>query len=211
MIKAVVFDFGGVLAEEGFRGGLKVIGEKNGLDPQDFFLTAGELVYQTGYVTGGADESQFWNAVREKTGVTGDDAELRPEILKRFILRPKMLKIVEEIRSSGLITAILSDQTNWLNEIDRNTPFFRYFDYVFNSFELKKGKRDPSIFRDVCSAMVLRPEEVLFIDDNRENVDRASGEGLNAIHFRDIGSLQREITNLMRAQEQTFGRDCLTE
>jgi hypothetical protein len=31
MIRAVVFDFGGVLAEEGFREGLKSITRKNGL------------------------------------------------------------------------------------------------------------------------------------------------------------------------------------
>jgi hypothetical protein len=36
MIKAVVFDFGGVVAEEGFREGLKAIGRKNGLDPRVF-------------------------------------------------------------------------------------------------------------------------------------------------------------------------------
>ncbi len=34
VIKAVLFDFGGVLAEEGFREGLKSIGRKNGLDPE---------------------------------------------------------------------------------------------------------------------------------------------------------------------------------
>ena len=30
MLKALLFDFGGVLAEEGFREGLKAIGTKNG-------------------------------------------------------------------------------------------------------------------------------------------------------------------------------------
>ena len=202
MIKAVMFDFGGVLAEEGFREGLKAIGEKYGLDPEDFFVTAGELVYQTGYVTGGTDEARFWNAVREKTCIAGDDAQLRVEILRRFVLRPEMLKLVEEIRLTGIITAILSDQTNWLHEINRKTPFFDYFDYVFNSFEMKKGKRDPSIFRDVCSAMGLRPAEVLFIDDNGDNINRALAEGLSAILFRGIGSLPSEIENLLRTQEQ---------
>jgi len=197
MIKAVILDFGGVLAEEGFREGLKAIGQKNGLNPEDFYAVASELVYQTGYVTGRADEPEFWNAVREKVGVTGDDKELRSEILKRFILRPEMLKFVEELKTSGFITAILSDQTNWLDEIDRETPFFHHFDFIFNSFNMKKGKRNPSIFQDVCSAMGLRPEELLFVDDNIENIRRALGEGLNAIHFRDIGSLQIEIKNLV--------------
>lgn len=37
MIKAIIFDFGGVLAKEGFREGLKSIAEKNGLDPSQVF------------------------------------------------------------------------------------------------------------------------------------------------------------------------------
>jgi putative hydrolase of the HAD superfamily len=146
MVKAIVFDFGGVLAEEGFKEGLKAIGKKNGLDPDVFYGVTSELVYQTGYVTGMADESEFWNAVRKKTGITGDDEELRSEILRRFILRSVMLEYVKKLRSSGFITAILSDQTNWLEEINQDTSLFGRFDYIFNSFRLKKGKRDPSVF-----------------------------------------------------------------
>ncbi len=192
-IKAVVFDFGGVLAEEGFRDGLKAIGDKNGLDPDDFYAVAGEFVYQTGYVTGMTDESAYWKAVREKTGITGDDRDLRQEILKRFIVRPEMLKHAERMKSSGIVTAILSDQTNWLDEIDQKEPFFHHFDFVFNSFRMGKGKRDPSIFRDICAAMGLRPGEVLFVDDNIDNIKRAGCEGMKVIHFRGISNFKTEI------------------
>jgi putative hydrolase of the HAD superfamily len=192
-VKAVVFDFGGVLAEEGFREGLRAIGEKNGLNPDDFFTIASELIYQTGYVTGMSDESAYWKAVREKTGIAGDDVELRQEIVKRFIVRPVMLKYAESMKSSGIVIAILSDQTNWLDEIDRKTPFFHHFDFVFNSFRMKKGKRDPSIFRDICVAMGLRPDQVLFIDDNIGNIERAARQGLNVIHFKGIGNFETEI------------------
>jgi putative hydrolase of the HAD superfamily len=192
-VKAVVFDFGGVLAEEGFREGLRAIGGKNGLNPDDFYAVASELIYQTGYVIGMSDESAYWKAVREKTGIVGDGVELRREILKRFIVRPVMLKYAESMRSSGIVTAILSDQTDWLDEIDGKTPFFHHFDFVFNSFRMKKGKRDPSIFRDICTAMGLRPEEVLFIDDNIGNIERAAYEGLKVIHFKGIGNFRTEI------------------
>lgn len=197
MIRAVVFDFGGVIAEEGFREGLKAIGEKNGLNPEAFYVVASELVYQAGYVTGVSSESAFWNAVRNNTGVAGDDEQLRSEILKRFVLRPEVLEIIAELRVSGLLTAILSDQTNWLDEINEITPFFHYFDYVFNSFKLHKGKRDPSIFRDVCSDMGLSPWEALFVDDNAENIERALSEGLKAIHFKKIGGLKKEIETIV--------------
>ncbi len=198
MIKAVIFDFGGVVAEEGFRRGLKAIGIQNGLNPDSFFITAAELIYQRGYVRGVSDESNFWNALREKTGIMGNDKDLREEILKRFILRPGMIKYVEKIKSSGLITAILSDQTNWLDEINQKTPFYYHFDHIFNSFTLKKGKKDQSTFRDVCSAMGFKPDEVLFVDDDIENIKRAKNAGLNVIHFRDAKSFEKKITKLIQ-------------
>ncbi|HBR22478.1 MAG TPA: HAD family phosphatase, partial [Nitrospiraceae bacterium] len=108
MIKAVIFDFGGVLAEEGFREGLKVIAIKNGLDPEEFFKIAEEMIYETGYLTGMTDEKNYWNALREKTGIKGSDKELREEILKRFVLRTEMLGYIKKIKANGFITAILS-------------------------------------------------------------------------------------------------------
>ena len=127
MIRAVIFDFGGVLAEEGFREGLKAIAKGKGLDPGAFYKISSDLVYHTGYITGACDEHSYWNTVRKKTGVKGDDHEFREEILKRFKLRPEMTAMVEKIKSSGLIVAILSDQTNWLDELDQRTPFHHRF------------------------------------------------------------------------------------
>jgi epoxide hydrolase-like predicted phosphatase len=200
MIGAVIFDFGGVLAEEGFREGIKAIGREKCLDPEDFYRISSDLVYQTGYITGRCDEHSYWNAVRQKTGVKGDDQEFREEILKRFKLRPEMTAVVEKIKSSGIIVAILSDQTNWLDELDQKTPFHHHFDYVFNSFHLKKTKRDPSIFRDVCTLLGVRPEEVLFVDDNLENVKRAISQGLRAIHFKGVSEFRIEIKKIVELQ-----------
>jgi putative hydrolase of the HAD superfamily len=150
-----------------------------------------------GYVMGSSNEQDYWNAVREKTGVRGEDKEFREEILKRFKLRPDMMEVVEKIRSSGLIVAILSDQTNWLDELDQRTPFHHHFDYVFNSFHLQKTKRDPSIFADICAVLGVRPEEGLFVDDNLENIERAASQGLRAIHFKDVGKFKEEIEALL--------------
>jgi putative hydrolase of the HAD superfamily len=193
MIRAIIFDFGGVLAAEGFREGLRAIGKRKSLNPEDFYRIAGEMIHQVGYVTGNSDERIYWNAVREKTGVKGSDKELREEILNRFILRPNIIKVVQKLKSSGFIVAILSDQTNWLDELNQRTPFYHYFDYIFNSFDLKKTKRDPSLFRDVCIQLGVQPEEVLFIDDNLENIERAATQGLRTIHFKDVTMFKKEI------------------
>lgn len=198
MIKTALFDFGGVLAEEGFREGLMFIAEKNGLDPVSFFHTADELIYTSGYLTGHADESAFLNALREKTDIREGNDEIKDEILKRFVIRPEMLLIVDSIRFKGIITAILSDQTDWLDLLDKQFHFYKRFDHIFNSYRIHKSKRESAIFRDTCSALEIGPEEALFIDDNERNIKRASGEGLKTIYFTDMDAFQKEIEKYIR-------------
>jgi putative hydrolase of the HAD superfamily len=195
-LKAVLFDFGGVLAEEGFARGLHEIGRKNRTDPRAFFEAADALIYETGYLTGMIGEAAFWTAVRDRTGISGSDGELRDEIISRFTLRPAMLESVDSLRAAGLVTAMLSDQTNWLEEIDRETGLFRHFDAVFNSFVIHKSKRDASVFGDVCATLGVGREATLFIDDNISHIGRARSEGLQTIHFTGIDEYRRRLADL---------------
>lgn len=199
-IKAVLFDFGGVMAEEGFREGLMSIGGKYNLDPERFFADVDKLIYDTGYLTGETDEASFWNAVRKKTGISGSDEVLREEILSRFVFRPAMLACADSLRETGLNVALLSDQTNWLEEIDRKTPLFGHFDMVFNSYRLHKSKRDASVFRDVCRVLGVRNDEALFVDDNINHVKRAESEGLRTIHFTAMGKFEKQLGNILASE-----------
>ena len=151
-IEAVLFDFGGVLSEEGFRNGLRAIASSHGIDEDTFVRTANDVVHTCGYVIGKVPESTYWETLREATGIRGDDQHLRNEILSRFKMREWMIDTVKRLKASGVCVGILSDQTNWLDELDARDRFFREFDYVFNSYHMGKSKKDPSHFEDPSSA-----------------------------------------------------------
>ncbi len=206
MLKALLFDFGGVLAEEGFREGLKAIGKKNGLDPNRFFTLADALIFESGYLTGRAAETEYWNKLRERAGITGSNEELREELLKRFVLRPGMIAAVDRLKSRGFLVAMLSDQTNWLDELDRETLLSRHFDKVFNSFKLHKSKRDASIFQDVCSDLGVKTGEALFIDDNINHIRRAEGAGLQTIHFTTFDDFEKRLCGFLEPARARSGR-----
>ena len=185
IIKAVLFDFGGVLAEEGFREGLMAIGRAARLSPEAFFETAAAAVYDSGYVLGKADESAYWAMVRDRTGIKGPNEEFRRNILERFRLRPWMLEIVRGLRVRGHLVGILSDQSQWLDELDERYDFFKEFHEIFNSYHLGKGKKDPSLFPEIAAKLGVKGSEILFIDDNEGNVQRARTHGWNTILYRN--------------------------
>ena len=72
-IRAVLFDFGGVIAAEGFAEGLRAIARQQGLDAETLQAQAMDAVYDSGYITGRGSEAAFWDMLRERTGMTGDD------------------------------------------------------------------------------------------------------------------------------------------
>lgn len=180
-VRAVLFDFGGVLAEEGFRAGLRTIARLNGLDPESVHRHGIDTVYASGYVTGRAKEADFWKLMRSRFHFKEADAALTDIILDRFTLRPEMIDLVRDLRGRGLTCAILSDQTDWLDRLDRRDDFYREFDRVYCSYRLGKSKREPSLFDEVVADLGMHPAEAVFLDDDPGNVERACGRGLKAL------------------------------
>ncbi len=169
------------------------IAELNGLPPREFYKKVVDIISENGYLTGTSDEKTFWQTLRDLFGIKGSDEYLRTELLKRFEIRQWMIDAVKELKKHNICRAILSDQTNWLDELNAKHDFFRYFDRVFNSYHLGKGKQDPSIFDDLLAVMNTPAHRALFIDDNKGHIERAKQRGLNTIFFIDRKTFEQDF------------------
>jgi putative hydrolase of the HAD superfamily len=196
-IDVVLFDFGGVIAEEGFMKGLKIIAKANGLDEKEFIQAAFDVNYSTGYILGKVSEELFWNELKEKTGVKGDNADLKAEIFSGFVMRDWMIALVKKLKSENIIVGILSDQTDMIDRLNSQFDFYRWFDHVFNSYYLGKGKRDISLFDDIARTLNADPDRILFIDDDPGHVDRARRKGWKAIHYVDRESFEKDFEKII--------------
>jgi len=192
-IEYVLFDFGGVLAEEGFREGLHAIARQHGLEENRVSDTALKIIHETGYLTGRADENLFWKTFRKETGIPESNERLRGEILSRFILREWMFDLIADLGSRGLKTGILSDQTNWLDELNDQQNFFSHFDYIFNSYHMGKSKADPSHFDDIIDRLTTKGNRIIFVDDSSGNCERAGTRKIHAILYRERYAFIKEL------------------
>ncbi len=196
-IKAVLFDYGGVIADEGFQDTLRSLSREQGLDERETLQVAKRAVYDSGFILGWGSEAAFWQAMRDGAGLLGSDAELTQRVLDGFVLRSWMIARVRQLREQGYLTVILSDQSHWLDWLDRRDHFFLYFDRVFNSCHLGKGKRDPSLFPEIADRLGLSAQEILFVDDMRSNVTRAQEAGWRAIRYRDKAGFLDELAGYL--------------
>lgn len=78
----------------------------------------------------------------------------------------------------------------------RYAETLRHFEKVYTSHEIGARKPEPEAFERVLSHMNLRPQEVLFLDDNPDNVAAASRLGMGVIHVTSAEVMMQKLKEL---------------
>ncbi len=84
--------------------------------------------------------------------------------------------------------------TNMSHETDQATfamsPAFRRLADIVVSARVGLMKPDPAIFHLSAQRAGMAPQELLFIDDSRRNIDAAAAVGFDTHHFEDPAALR---------------------
>ena len=97
---------------------------------------------------------------------------------------PGMLELIQDLKSKGVGVYGL---TNWpaetFDEARRRFKTIASIDNIVVSSHVKLAKPEPAIYQLLLSKYNLNPEECVFIDDRKDNVDTAIRLGMNGIVF----------------------------
>ena len=185
-IRAVIFDFGGVLCFHPSDDKIAAFSHKCGL-PIPAFLAAfwkDRLEYDAGRLTA----EQYWHGVAESAGIRIQPSDL-PSLVRLEIelwnhYDQRVFAWIDQLRARNIRVGLLSNLPQPLGEELRATPgFLNPFDHVTYSYELKLVKPQREIYEYSVAGVGVAPHEALFLDDRRANVDGAREAGLYAERF----------------------------
>jgi 2-haloacid dehalogenase len=108
---------------------------------------------------------------------------------------PGVQALVEELDARGVpLFAITNFSADfWPPFRAREERFFRRFRDIVVSGEVKLLKPDPAIYYLALDRFGLRPEQALFVDDRRINVDGAEAVGMHGHLFTGAEDLRRRL------------------
>ena len=193
-LRAVVFDYGIVLTgppdAEAWAAMLRITGL-----PQERFeplYWANRVALDEGKLTG----IGYWQKFLTEAGLPLEPAEE----LSRWDARlwtaqnPVMVDWQVAVKKRGFLTAILSNiSDNVVENIKREFDWIHRFDVLVWSYQLGIVKPDPAIYRYTLGKLGTQPEETLFIDDKRPNVEAARALGIQAIEYSSVEQLREEL------------------
>tara|TARA_B100000965_G_scaffold385117_1_gene386041 strand:- start:1250 stop:1843 length:594 start_codon:yes stop_codon:yes gene_type:complete len=151
-----------------------------------------------------------WN-LQQDSGRTIKEAEselisyhpkYKEEIKMYYLNHRKMIKntykesieVLLELKSKNYFCYVLSNWSaeTFLGMIDEY-PFLKKFDDLIISGEVKLIKPDHRIFNLAISKFKLIPEETVFIDDRKENIESALKLNFKTIHLTNPNLIKEEI------------------
>ncbi len=91
---------------------------------------------------------------------------------------------IRAMKRNGYRVYILSNYSRYTYEHTREAlSFLEDVDGALFSFQVKQIKPEPEIYRLLLAKYSLNPQECIFLDDRRENVEAAEAQGIAGIQF----------------------------
>ena len=194
MIKAVIFDYVGVLVGQFSPRFFDYLGKIEGVDK-----TKIESVFKKYWgpvKVGDISYDDFWKGIA--TDLKIDNIEKVKEfVLRLFEPEETTLDHIKKL-SCKFDLYLLSNSCEWSEESYNSMGLKPFFKKAFLSHKLGLAKPDKRIYEVAINDIGLKPEEMIFVDDKIDNVVAANKVGLKGILFEGFEDLieQKLIKNI---------------
>lgn len=204
MIKAIIFDGGGVITNDTDLDIFKDIAKSCRISLKIAKKALYKLLDQ--FQPGLIDEEEFWQKFKEKTNanlpVNYKQLWIR-EYKKKTKIKKEVINLIEQLKSKGYIIPLLSNTISPHVKYNRSNNLFKLFNPVILSCEVNLKKPDEKIYLFVLDEIKrifninIKPKECVFIDDRKENLKPAKKLGMLTIHYKNFTQLKKELEKII--------------
>ena len=195
MIRAIVFDWGGIFTEGTFDSdAVKNLTAVAGTDAE--LVHAAYFPLMEEFEVGAFDLGGFIDRFVERTGSRVDEDLLAGTFLQSGIQRTQMFGILAGIPDSYRVGMLSNNVPALCDRVRDDLRMERVEKFVFSN-EIGVRKPDPAAFAALEAAMELPPHEMVFIDDSAANIQAARDLGFHGILLDSMEHFAEQWNSLL--------------
>jgi epoxide hydrolase-like predicted phosphatase len=178
MIKAVIFDWGGVIAPNPGGGWLGVLADMLNTTVQEILPHWRAAGYED-LSRGTIDETEFFRLFKISLGKPLPDGVSRIWVDgSAFNPWPEMLTFIQKLKGSGLKVALLSNTVKPMSIVAKEKGLYDGFVPLILSDVVGSVKPELPIYQQVLNELHLNASECIYIDDLQRNLVPAEKLGM---------------------------------
>ena len=198
-IKAIIFDYGQVISLPQDSAALDRLAELAGVTRDRFETVLWALRGE--YDRGTISALEYYREILSELGVSKDEKSIKEMVALDMEswsgVNPETVTLMEDVKKAGYLLGILSNMPHeFLAWCRANVPAVSLAQFSLFSCELGLVKPEEAIYRELLSTAGVKSEELVFFDDNAENIKSALALGIRAILWKDPEDARRELSSL---------------
>ena len=178
MIKALIFDFAGVIGSEGYSLWAK---EKKaqGIEATSTYFHDISNRLDRGDIT----REEFVQDLAKKVGTESN--KIWGEMFEKIKINHELLNYIGRLKKDYKIGLLTNYNYLWMDELFSIYKLEKYFDSKVISSLVKVIKPEKEIYQISLKSLKVKPEEALFFDDRPQNVEGGESVGIKSFLFTD--------------------------
>jgi glycerol-3-phosphate cytidylyltransferase len=204
MIKAIIFDLGGVIQGLDWSPVVNaIIDLKEGLDIETYkaALYYDRENYFDLYETSQMSKEQFWGMVATRLNI--DQKHISKlsesfELLYSFV-NYELIDFLRKLKQDYKLFALANISPELENKIVKDNIYAHLFDSIYYSHQIGLKKPDPKAFYKVLEENDMIVEECLFVDNDMKNIVGANNIGIKSVLYVSVDLLKKEICKHLTA------------
>jgi len=182
MIKAVIFDFFGVVRSDPYNTWLN----NHGYSREGKFLEAVERLD-----AGQIDSKEFRQMLSNFSGQSLED--LNSEFESSNKVDEEVIEIIKELKENYTIGLLSNAPSQYLRNILQENNLEQYFNEIVISSEVGYIKPSKEIFEIMLDRLGTDASSTIFIDDNKIHIKGGESLGIKGIVFKKAVQLREEL------------------
>ena len=176
MIRAIIFDFAGVIGTEGYSLWAKEK-KSQGIEATSTYFHDISNRLDRGDIT----REEFTQDLSKKVGT--DSKKIWGEMFKKIKINHELLNIITKLRKNYKIGLLTNYNYLWMNELFSIYKLEKYFDSKVISSLHRVIKPEKKIYQISLGLLKIKPEEAIFFDDRQRNIDGGENVGIKSFLF----------------------------
>jgi HAD superfamily hydrolase (TIGR01509 family) len=111
-----------------------------------------------------------------------------------FELNHNLLQFLQPLHQKYRLYILTSEIIQNAPEVQEDIK--KVFDKVFSAQDLHLSKKDPEIYKQIAEKVQAKPQEIVFIDDTKDNIEAAKAAGLSTLLYTSNDTLMKQLKSL---------------